>query len=72
MKASTNPTRDIGLYELHFRSLFDEGRAYVFPCNAAGLVDMDALSERARENYLYARTVIGREFSVPAVQQALQ
>lgn len=72
MKTSTNPSRETGDYELHFRSLFDEGRAYVFPCDAAGHVDMDALSERARENYLYARTVIGREFSMPAVQRALQ
>jgi len=30
-------------------------------------VNIDALSERARQNYLYARTVIGREFSMPAV-----
>ena len=55
-------------YQLRFRSLFDPGRAYVFPCDAAGRVDMDALSERARTNYLYARTVIGREFTVPEVQ----
>jgi len=55
-------------YLLRFRSLFDPGRAYVFPCDAAGHVDMDALSERARVNYLYARTVIGREFTAPDVQ----
>jgi len=55
-------------YELRFQSLFDAGRAYAFPCDAEGHVDMDALSERARDNYLYARTVIGREFSIPAVQ----
>ena len=55
-------------YELRFRSLFDEGRAYAFPCDAEGHVDMDALSERALENYLYARTVIGREVAMPAVQ----
>jgi len=55
-------------YLLHFRSLFDPGRAYVFPCDAAGHVDMDALDERARANYLYARAVIGREFTVPNVQ----
>jgi hypothetical protein len=29
---------------------------------------MEALSERALNNDLYARTVIGREFSMPAVQ----
>ncbi|WP_295640214.1 hypothetical protein [uncultured Methylibium sp.] len=55
-------------YELRFRSLFDDGRAYAFPCDAAGHVDMDGLSERARHNYLYARTVIGREVAMPAVQ----
>ena len=54
-------------YELRFQSLFDAGRAYAFPCDAAGHVDMDALSDAARENYLYARTVVGREFSFPAV-----
>jgi len=54
-------------YELRFQSLFNEGRAYAFPCDAAGHVNIDALSERARQNYLYARTVIGREFSMPAV-----
>ena len=55
-------------YELRFRSLFDPDRAYVFPCNAAGQVDMDALSDRARTNYLYARAVRGREFTLPDVQ----
>ena len=55
-------------YELRFRSLFDKGRAYAFPCDAAGHVDLDALSERARSNYFFARTVIGREVSMPSVQ----
>jgi len=55
-------------YELRFQSLFDEGRAYAFPCDAAGHVDLDSLGERARHNYFYARTVIGREFSMPAVR----
>lgn len=58
-------------YELRFRSLFDEGRAYSFPCDVAGRVDMDSLSERARTNYFYARAVVGREFSVPAVHRSL-
>jgi len=30
-------------------------------------VELDALSERARSNYLYARAVVGREFATPAV-----
>ena len=58
-------------YQLRFRSLFNEGRGFVFPCDAGGSVDLDALSARARDNYLYARTVIGREFFIPAVERAL-
>ena len=53
---------------LRFRSLFNEGRGYVFPCDAQGHVDMDSLGERLLNNYLYARSVIGREFATPAVQ----
>lgn len=54
-------------YELRFRSLFDEGRALSFPCDSQGHVDLDALSPRALNNYLYARTVVGREFFCPSV-----
>ncbi|HSV70042.1 MAG TPA: hypothetical protein VLI72_08015 [Methylibium sp.] len=57
-------------YELRFDSLFVEGRGLAFPCNAAGLVDIDRLSDRARRNYLYARAVIGREYRYPAVRSA--
>ncbi|MEW6703661.1 MAG: hypothetical protein AB1430_02270 [Pseudomonadota bacterium] len=55
-------------YVLRFRSLFDEGRGYAFPCDGHGHVDMDSLSQPALNNYLYARTVIGREFFMPAVE----
>ena len=54
-------------YEIRFESLFHSGRALVFPCDAAGHVPMDELSEQARENYLYARAVVGREFASPIV-----
>lgn len=54
-------------FELRFQSLFDEGRGLAFPCDADGRVDLDALSHRARTNYLYARTLIGRDFAVPAI-----
>lgn len=62
-----NPQQQAG-YELRFQSLFDEGRGYAFPCDPQGHVDMDRLSDRARLNYLYARTVIGREFAMPTVR----
>jgi len=67
MTTAQMPLPQVALYELRFQSLFDEGRAFAFPCDAEGHVDMDALSERARQNYLYARTVIGREVAMPAV-----
>ena len=58
-------------FELRFRCLFNEGRGYAFPCDAQGHVDMDSLGERLLNNYLYARSVIGREFATPAVQSSL-
>jgi CDP-diacylglycerol pyrophosphatase len=54
-------------YLLRFQSLFDPGRALMFPCDAGGHVYLDALSEAARRNYFYARAVVGREFAIPAV-----
>jgi hypothetical protein len=57
------------LYELRFRSLFDAGRGYSFPCDASGHVDLDSLSERARSNYLFARAVVGQELSMPEVHR---
>jgi hypothetical protein len=68
MNASPTTVSEQVQYELRFRSLFDEGRGYAFPCDAGGRVDMDSLSERARNNYFYARTVVGRELATPAVQ----
>lgn len=65
MNACTAPA---AAFELRFQSLFHEGRALAFPCDEAGHVDLDAMSERARDNYFFARTVIGRDFAMPAVR----
>ena len=54
-------------YELRFASLYNRGRGFAFPCDAQGHVDIDELTERSRENYFYARTVVGAEFSAPIV-----
>jgi hypothetical protein len=54
-------------YELRFESLRREGLFLSFPCDASGNVILDALSESARHNYFYARTVVGREYALPAV-----
>jgi hypothetical protein len=68
MSASTMNQRNSG-YELRFRSLFQPGRGLSFECDSSGNVDLDGMSERARENYLYARTVIGREYFIPMVRR---
>lgn len=55
-------------FEIRFQSLFDQGRALAFPCDSTGLVNLDAMSEVARNNYLFARGMIGREYAMPFVQ----
>jgi hypothetical protein len=54
-------------FQLRFDSLFHEGRALAFPCDGVGRVRIDGLSARARDNYLYARAVVGREYAQPRV-----
>jgi len=58
-------------YVLRFQSLFYEGRALAFECDAGGRVDLDAMSARARLNYLYARSVIGRDFATPFIERTV-
>lgn len=55
-------------FQLRFASLFHQGRGYAFPCDSAGRVNLNALSERSRNNYFYARAVVGRDLATPAVQ----
>ena len=66
MGTTCNPSH----YELRFQSLYNPGRGYAFPCDAAGHVDLDRLSDGERNSYLYARALIGRELSMPAVQRS--
>lgn len=55
-------------FQLCFQSLFQHGRGFAFPCAADGTVNLDGLTDRSRVNYLYARAMVGRELSVPAVE----
>ena len=54
-------------YELRFRNRSGERPAFCFPCDVQGHVDMDGLGDRARNDYLFARTVIGRDVLAPEV-----
>lgn len=65
--ASIHPTTE---FEVLFESLFDAGRGYAFPCDLDGRVDIDAVSECARNNYLFARAMVGRDFAMPVIREA--
>jgi hypothetical protein len=54
-------------YEARFCSLCNDGDELAFPCDAQGTVNLDGLSDRERNNYFYARALIGREFAAPVV-----
>ena len=58
-------------FQLCFRSMYQTGRGFAFPCDASGQVELDALSDQALNNYLFARGVVGREFLTPAVEKSL-
>jgi hypothetical protein len=54
--------------ELRFLPRDSDQRCLVFPCNAAGHVEIDRLSERERIDYLYARALRGRDYSLSIVK----
>ncbi len=55
---------------LRFASLHDPGRGICVPCDEAGRVDIDALTDRLRMAYLRARAMVGREYAFPTVDIA--
>jgi hypothetical protein len=55
------------IHELRFQSLQGGREGYAFPCDAAGHVELDGLTDRERNDYLYARAVVGREVAPPSV-----
>ena len=61
------PSRQHELVELRFVSRSNQRRSLAFPCDASGRVDLDALNEHERNNYLFARAVMGRDFAFPVV-----
>ena len=67
MNLSLDPVPALPSFEVRFASLYTPGRGYAFPCDRQGRVDLDALSERARANYLFARGMVGREIATPCV-----
>jgi hypothetical protein len=54
-------------FELRFDPLVDEQAPLSFSCDARGQVDLDELCDRSRRDYLFAHTLIGRQFTSPVV-----
>jgi len=68
------PTHSIQAQSAHFlmfAGLFPTPRTMSFPCDEQGHVDLDGLTRRALDNYLFARSTIGRDYDVPIVVPAL-
>jgi hypothetical protein len=53
--------------ELRFLPRIGGQRRLVFPCNTAGHVEIDKLSEHQRIDYLFARALRGRDYSLEIV-----
>ena len=67
MSTGKVPRTNEARFELRYCSLSPLRCGYAFPCDAKGQVDFDQLSERARNNYLYARAAVGFDLQQPKV-----
>jgi hypothetical protein len=54
-------------YELRFQPLGLQGSMFAFPCDALGTVNLDTLSAKALNDYLFARHQVGRCLCPPKV-----
>jgi hypothetical protein len=55
-------------HEVLFRALVSNRRSMAFPCDPQGGVSIDSLSEREKNDYLFARAMMGRDFAAPSVR----
>ena len=55
---------------LHFEPLTAGDAGLDIPCDPSGRVGLDALGDKLRNDYFFARTLIGRLFAAPIVRHA--
>jgi len=53
---------------LHFEPLTAGDAGLDVPCDPHGRVGLDALTDKLRNDYFFARTLIGRLFAAPTVR----
>lgn len=56
---------------LHFEPLAAQGPALDIPCDPLGRVGLDGLGDKARNDYFFARALIGCLFAKPTVKAAM-
>ena len=61
------PAAGLASTELRFVHLGNDLKSLAFPCDAAGRVDLDTLDERRRNQYLFARVLMGRDYAFPVL-----
>ncbi len=69
---TTQPSAETSLptHLLHFEPLTAGDAGLDVPCDPQGRVGLDALGEKLRNDYFFARTLIGRLFAAPTVRHA--
>jgi hypothetical protein len=63
------PSRALPTHLLHFEPLSAGEAGLDIPCDPHGRVGLDALGEKLRNDYFFARTLIGRLFAAPTVRK---
>lgn len=66
--ASPRNAHDHLHHHLHFAALAPEQHALDIPCDAQGDVPLNGLGEHLRNDYFFARALIGRLFAAPTVE----
>jgi hypothetical protein len=61
------PAPRLARAELRFVHRANDLKSLAFPCDAAGRVDLDTLDEHKRNQYLFARVLMGRDYALPVL-----
>jgi len=56
-------------FEIRYVPLRGPWPVLVFPCDATGCVPLDWLPEKVRNDYFFARAVVGVAYAAPAIAQ---
>ena len=54
-------------FEIRYVPLRGLWPVLAFPCDATGCVPLDSLPEKVRNDYFFARAVVGAAYAAPAI-----